>query len=91
MKVVYWSLSSFFFFAASVIVISILKPGPTEAQVMQWMQGMMGAMHGSLMGASMENSEMFGFLMQSSAQLSILTMLLGLMVGVTIKVMKKHD
>lgn len=91
MRFVYWSLSTFFFFAAAIIVVSWLKPGPTETQVMRWMQGMMSAMHSSLMGASMESSETFGFLMQSSAHFSILTLLLGICAGIPLRMWMKRD
>jgi hypothetical protein len=52
-KVFIWFLSTFFFFLASAVIISMLKPGPSESEVMQFMMGMMGAMDKSLMGVSM--------------------------------------
>lgn len=89
MRFIYWSMSSAFFFAAAVIVISILKPGPTETQVMKWMHGMMSAMHNSMMGASMEDAGQFGFLMGFSAYLSIVTILLGVIAGLLLKLRRK--
>ncbi len=89
MRFVYWSLSSFFFFAASVVAISILKPGPTETQVMRWMHGMMSVMHSSLMGAAMESAGPHGFLLRSSAGLSIIMLILGIFAGVSLKLWRK--
>jgi len=58
-KSVIWILATSFFFIASSIIISFFSPGPTEQQSMQFMQGMMGAMHNSLMGLSMSIEEDF--------------------------------
>lgn len=91
MRFVYWSISTFFFFAASVLVISILKPGPTEIQVMRFMSGMMSAMHGSLMGASMDGAETYANLLQQSARMSVLMAILGIGVGVPLRMWRKND
>lgn len=90
-RFIYWSLSVFFIFMAAVMVISILKPGPTETQVMRWMSGMMAAMHSSLMGASMDSSETFRYLLNYTAGLSALTMVLGITAGVALKLWRKYD
>ncbi len=90
MRFVYWAVSVFFFFAASGLVVSLIKPGPTEVQVMNWMQGMMGAMHSSLMGASMSN-EMFGYAMQFSAETTVVMILIGISVGIPLKLWRKND
>lgn len=91
MKFVYWTLGSFFFFVASGIVISLLKPGPTEIQVMNFMQGMMSAMHNSLMGASMENAETFIYMLQQSAAMSVITLLLGIVIGISLHYYKSRS
>jgi hypothetical protein len=52
-KVFIWFLATFFFFLASGVIISILKPGPSESEVMNYMSGMMGAMENSIMGIMM--------------------------------------
>lgn len=52
-KLFIWIVTTSFFFLASGILISALGPEPSEEQVMLFMQGMMGAMHSSLMGLSM--------------------------------------
>lgn len=91
MKIVYWSLATVFFFAAMVLVISTLKPGPTETQVMRFMSGMMSAMANSMMGASMENSEMYMSLLAWSAGASMIMIILGIVIGIPLKVWRKHD
>jgi predicted permease len=53
-KVFIWFLATFFFFLASGVIISLLKPGPTEREVMSYMSGMMGAMENSIMGVLMD-------------------------------------
>ncbi len=52
-KVFVWFLASFFFFLASATMISLLKPGPSDNEVMRYMSGMMGAMETSIMGVMM--------------------------------------
>lgn len=52
-KIFVWFLASFFFFLASATIISLLKPGPSESEVMNYMSGMMGAMEYSIMGIMM--------------------------------------
>lgn len=90
-RIVYWSLATVFFFAAAVLVISILKPGPTETQVMSFMSGMMSAMHNSMMGASMQNEEIFMSLLLWSAGASILMIILGIAVGIPLRLWRKYD
>lgn len=51
-KLFVWICSSAFFFAAAAITISFFNPGPNESSVMNFMTGMMSAMHGSTMGYS---------------------------------------
>lgn len=52
-KIFVWFLATFFFFLASATIISLLKPGPSESEVMNYMSGMMGAMENSIMGIMM--------------------------------------
>ncbi|BCJ98436.1 hypothetical protein [Anaerocolumna chitinilytica] len=52
-KIFVWFLASFFFYLAAATVISFLKPGPSESEVMKYMTGMMGAMENSAMGVMM--------------------------------------
>lgn len=91
MKYFYWSISTFFFFVAASVVISTLKPGPTETQVMNFMQGMMAAMENSIMGASMENGEFFSFMLKESAVFAIVMMFIGIAAGITMRLWRKYD
>ncbi|HYE84475.1 MAG TPA: hypothetical protein VEG39_20220 [Clostridia bacterium] len=52
-KVFVWFMATFFFFLASGVVISIFRPGPSEAEAMQFMMSMMNAMDKSMMGVIM--------------------------------------
>ncbi len=52
-KIFVWFLATFFFFLSSAALISLLKPGPSESEVMSYMAGMMGAMENGVMGAMM--------------------------------------
>jgi hypothetical protein len=53
-KLIVWFLATFFFFLTSGVIISILRPAPSEMDVMKFMSGMMGAMHSSIMGVTMD-------------------------------------
>ncbi|MGE5416502.1 MAG: hypothetical protein ACM3UZ_07055 [Acidobacteriota bacterium] len=70
-KVVIWGIASAFFFITSVMVVSACSPPPSEQQTMQFMSGMMGAMHSSLMGLSMslEHDEVLKKIINTSALL----------------------
>lgn len=52
-KIFVWFMATFFFYLASVVVISMFRPGPSEVDVMKFMSGMMGAMENSIMGIAM--------------------------------------
>jgi hypothetical protein len=54
-KIFIWFLVTFFFFLTSAVVISLLKPGPSESEVMSYMSAMMAAMENSIMGVMMGN------------------------------------
>lgn len=58
-KIFVWFSASSFFFMGCVIVISYFNPTPSEQDIMNFMGGMMGAMHNSTMGLSMSlNSDL---------------------------------
>ena len=52
-KVFIWFLATCFFFLTAGVIISIFRPGPSENDVMKFMEGMMSAMERSMMGVSM--------------------------------------
>ena len=87
----YWFSASFFFFAASVLIISYLRLGPSEIQVQAYMSGMMSAMHNSLMGVTMDAGEIYSFMLNKSAQLSLLMILVGIFVGSALRVWRRYD
>ncbi|MCX7746547.1 MAG: hypothetical protein N2645_06620 [Clostridia bacterium] len=89
-KVVIWILATSFFFMASSILISYLSPGPTEAQSMQFMQGMMGAMHNSLMVFSMSIEEDFDLkrLIVNVSAITIPLIFIGIILGVYIRFLR---
>ena len=69
-KIFIWFMSTFFFFLAAGVVISIFRPGPSESDVMRFMEGMMATMgNSSIMGLTMsieDNSLLEKIIIQSS-------------------------
>ncbi|MFZ5986443.1 MAG: hypothetical protein ACOYWZ_04865 [Bacillota bacterium] len=92
-KLFIWFLTSFFFFLASGVVISIFKPGPTEAEVMQFMMGMMSAMDSSMMGISMnlEHNSALKDIIQLSASIFLPVIILSIISGLLIRNFKRED
>ncbi|HYH02144.1 MAG TPA: hypothetical protein VEC37_03510 [Bacillota bacterium] len=82
-KVIIWILSSAFFFMAAAVLISGLGPGPTMNQSMQFMTGMMQAMHQSLMGLSMtlEHDFILKSYISLITQLTIPLLIIGIVLG----------
>lgn len=56
-KLFIWIISAGFFLLASTIIIALFSPEPSEAQIMQFMGGMMDSMAKSTMGLSMSLEE----------------------------------
>lgn len=86
-KAFIWFLAIVFFFLASGVLISILKPGPTENEVMQFMMGMMSAMDNSMMGISMsleKESSLAGIIAIASA-ISAPVIVISILFGVIIR------
>lgn len=52
-KIFIWFMATTFFFLAAGVVISEMRPGPSEIEVMNFMTGMMSAMDRSMMGVAM--------------------------------------
>jgi hypothetical protein len=76
-KLFIWFISSFMFFMASSIIISIYGPPATMQQKMAFMSGMMNAMQNSLMGLSMSIS-MDHKLMKFISDISSFTVILNI-------------
>ncbi|MCX7923089.1 MAG: hypothetical protein N3B21_13925 [Clostridia bacterium] len=89
-KLVIWILATSFFFMASSIIISHLSPGPTEHQSMRYMEGMMGAMHNSLMGLSMTIEEDFDLkrLIINASAITIPLICISIILGLYIRLIR---
>lgn len=77
---------------ASGILISALGPEPSEGQVMQYMQGMMGAMHSSLMGLSMtiEHDADINRIIVGASSLTLPLILVSALVGLYIRFRRRR-
>jgi len=86
-----WFTSTSFFFIASVTLIAIFNPPPSEQQVMQFMMGMMGAMHNSLMGLSMtiEEDRFLNSILELSAFLITPLVILSIIGGLSVRQLKR--
>ena len=94
-KFMIWFVSTSFFFMGAGIIISALGPPPTEGQIMQYMSGMMGAMHNSLMGLSMsiEDDAQLKQLILNAASVTVPLALVGILLGFYVRLTrrKKHE
>ncbi len=89
-KMFIWIMATSFFFMLSSTIISYLSPGPTEQQVMMFMQGMMGAMHNSLMGLSMSIEEDFDLkhLIANASAITIPLIFISIILGLYIRYLR---
>ncbi len=92
-KVFVWFMAIFFFFLAAGVVISILKPGPSEAEVMRFMMGMMNAMDNSMMGVimNMEGRGMVASVIALSSRIAVPVMIVSLLMGFGVRLMQRRD
>lgn len=87
-KLFIWITATAFFFLASALVISYFSPEARNSESMNYMAGMMKAMHGSTMGLSMslEHDGNLNYIIALSAKITLpliaLAVLLGLIVSV---------
>ncbi|HEY9059555.1 MAG TPA: hypothetical protein VIO64_03480 [Pseudobacteroides sp.] len=93
LKIFIWFITSFFFFLASGVVISIFRPGPTEAEVMRFMMGMMSAMDNSMMGVAMnlENHGPLKNILIMSSSLILPVIVLSIIIGILVRNLKRGD
>ncbi len=93
MKGLVWLMATFFFFLASGVLISILKPGPTESEVMRFMESMMSAMDTSVMGLAMgiKHDAALQRVITISVLLTAPMVLLSIPVGVALRLNNKGD
>lgn len=89
-RMVIWILATFFFFLGSMVLVSELKPGPSEQEVMLYMQGMMRAMESSLMGIAMslEGDSYLAKTLIFASQLLIPSVVIGLLGGLLIRFLR---
>ena len=92
-KVFVWFMATFFFFLASGVVISIFRPGPTEAEVMQFMMSMMSAMDKSMMGVimGMESSAFMQSVMRYTVIITMPVIIAGIVGGLIWRVLQRRD
>lgn len=86
-KLFVWFITTFFFFLAAGVLISIFSPGPTESVVMKFQEGMMRAMDQSLMGVSMalENNASLLSIIALSTYMFIPILVLSVIAGFAIR------
>lgn len=92
-KVFVWFMATFFFFLASGVVISVFRPSPTEAEVMQFMMGMMSAMDKSMMGVimGMESSAFMQSVMRYTVIITMPVIITGIVGGLIWRVLQRRD
>lgn len=92
-KIFIWFLTTFFFFLAAGVVISLLKPGPSQSEVMKFMSAMMGTMDGSMMGLSMsiESNSGLSSIIKLSSFITIPVIVISIIAGLAIKTWQRGD
>jgi uncharacterized membrane protein SpoIIM required for sporulation len=92
-KLFIWFLATFFFFLASGVIISLLKPGPSESEVMKFMMGMMSAMDRSMMGVAMslENDGALRSIIAFSSSMAAPIILICIIAGFVIRFTQRRD
>lgn len=93
LKAFIWTMATFFFFLTSGVLISMYKPGPTESEVMRFMESMMGAMGTSLMGLAMgiKHDAALQRVLAVSVYLTLPMVLAGVLAGMAIRLTRQGD
>lgn len=88
-----WFITIFFFFLASGVVISILRPGPSQTEVMRFMEGMMGAMDNSMMGVAMniEHDVALKSIIEMSGAIALPIIIICVAAGIGIRLIQQRD
>ena len=91
-KIFIWFMATFFFFLAAGVVISVFKPGPSESEVMKFMEGMMSAMDRSMMGVAMnlENDGTLRSVIALSTSIAIPVILISITAGLGIRLKQQR-
>lgn len=89
-KIFVWFLSTFFFFLASGVIISMFRPGPSDTDVTRFMSGMMAAMDSSIMGIAMsaESNAAFSRILAFSYFMLTPTIAISIVIGFIIRFMQ---
>lgn len=92
-KVFIWFVTTFIFFLASGVVISIFRPGPSESEVMQFMMGMMSAMDNSMMGVAMsiEKDGALRSVLALANAMALPVILISIFAGIVIRLWQRRD
>jgi TctA family transporter len=91
-KIFVWFMATFFFFLASVVIISMFRPGPSETDVMRFMSGMMAAMENSIMGIAMsvESNRTFSRILTFSYFMLTPIIAISIVIGFVIRFMQRR-
>lgn len=92
-KLFIWFLTSFIFFLAAGVLISMFSPGPTESDVIKFEAGLMSAMDQSMMGVSMalENNTSLQSIVALSTYMFIPILLISIVAGFAIRRVRRMD
>lgn len=92
-KVFIWFMTTFFFFLAAGVAISVFRPGPSESEVMQFMMGMMSAMDKSMMGIAMsiENNGPLRSVLALANAMALPVILISIFAGIAIRLWQRRD
>lgn len=91
-KLFIYFIATSFFFLISGVLISAFRPGPTEIEIMRFMEGFMKAMGGSLMGAAMniEHNSTLGSIILFAANMTLPLIIIGLGLGFGIRLIHRR-
>ena len=92
-KVFIWFVTTFFFFLAAGVVISVFRPGPSESDVMKFMMGMMSAMDNSMMGVAMsiESNSPLREVVTLANSIAVPVIIVSVIAGVLIRLWQRGD
>lgn len=92
-KMFIWFMATFFFFLAAGVIISMFKPGPSETEIMKFMEGMMSAMDRSMMGVAMgiEKDGPLSSIVKMSNSIALPVILISVFAGIGIRLWIRGD
>ena len=92
-KVFIYFMATFFFFLAAAVIISMFKPGPSEAETMRFMSAFMGAMDKSIMGLLMNIEHESGLkaIIVFSANMLIPIIVISVIIGFIIRLVPRRN